>query len=398
MSFGRREFLGMAAAGAVAPGWLAGAVGRAGALQESRTEREGPVPLRGPGPGEEARWPGYATALVIDALASPVQFNIPQGGFPLAEDVLRHVRSSGITALNLTVGVVGATAPDPFEGSVARIAAWEREIDRHRDVFMRVRRISDLAEAKRTRRLGLIYGFQDAVPFEGDLDRLALFHGLGVRIVQLTYNDRNRLGDGCLEDEDGGLSRLGHAAVERMEELGVLVDLSHCGPRTTAEGIRAAAGPVAVTHSGCDALFRHPRNKNDRTLRTLADRGGVVGIYLMPFLNAAGPPSREDVLRHLDHALRVCGEDHVGIGSDQGITPLDTGGDFAARFRAVSERRRAMGIAAPREETVPYVPELNDARRMEHLADGMAARGHPDRVIEKVLGANWQRLVAEVWR
>lgn len=367
----RRTFVRLAGAAALAPRALAGAW---------------------------ARWPGYRDALVVDALASPIQFNIPQGDVPLTPTDLENARASGITAVNLTVGVVGSAAPDPFEGTVARIAAWEREADAHPDELRRVRSVADLENAKATGRLGLVYGFQDTVPFAGQLDRIALFHGLGVRIVQLTYNDRNQIGDGALEPGDGGLSRMGHAAVARMDELGILVDLSHCGARTTTEAIRASAAPVAATHTGCSAVFSHPRNKDDATLRLLADRGGVVGIYLMPFLNPSGPPTGDDVLRHLEHALQICGEDHVGIGSDQGITPLRVDEAFSAQFAAVSARRQAMGIAAPREDTPPYVPDLNTPRRMERIADLMASRGHGDRVIEKVLGANFVRLFGEVWR
>jgi membrane dipeptidase len=335
--------------------------------------------------------------VVVDALASPIQFNIPQSDLPLSPADLENARRSGITAVNLTVGVVGAAAPDPFEGTVTRIAAWERECDRHPDVLRRVRTAADLADTKATGRLGLIYGFQDVVPFGGSLDRIDLFYGLGVRIVQLTYNDRNFVGDGSLEPNDGGLSRMGHAAVARMNDLGILVDLSHCGARTTLEGIQASAVPVSVTHSGCSAVFAHPRNKDDATLRLLADRGGVMGVYLMPFLNPAGPPMAEDVLRHVEHALQVCGEDHVGIGSDQGITPLNVADPFPTQFAAVSARRQALGIAAPREDTIPYVPELNSPLRMEMIADLMASRGHGDRVIEKVLGTNFARLLGEVW-
>jgi membrane dipeptidase len=376
-SLDRRTFMKVAGAAALVPGTLM----RTAPASASAT----------------ARWPGYRDALVVDALASPIQFNIPQSQLPLSQADLQNARASGITAVNLTVGVVGAAAPDPFEGSVARVAAWEREVDLHPEVFRRVRSAADLADAKATGRLGLIYGFQDVVPFAGDLDRIDLFHGLGVRIVQLTYNDRNFMGDGSLEPNDGGLSRMGHAAVARMNALGILVDLSHCGARTTTEGIRASAGPVGVTHSGCSAVYAHPRNKDDATLRLLADRGGVVGIYLMPFLNGAGAPTAEDVLRHVDHALQVCGEDHVGIGSDQGITPLDVADPFPTQFQAVSARRQTMGISAPREDTIPYVPDLNTPRRMEIIADLMASRGHGDRVIEKVLGRNFARLFGEVW-
>ncbi|MDH3223719.1 MAG: dipeptidase, partial [Gemmatimonadota bacterium] len=160
---------------------------------------------------------------------------------------------------------------------------------------------------------------------------------------------------------------------------------------------RASRQPVSFTHTGCNALYRHPRNKDDEALRLLSERGGVVGIYLMPFLNAEGSPSAEDVLDHIEHALNVCGEDHVGIGSDQGIVPLDLGGDFRTRFEEVSVLRAEAGIAAPREDTVPFVPELNHPRRMETIAAMMAERGHPGAVIEKVIGGNFIRLLDDVW-
>jgi membrane dipeptidase len=139
---------------------------------------------------------------------------------------------------------------------------------------MRLRTARDLAEAKRSGRLGLIYGFQDAAMLEGDPERLELFHRFGVRIVQLTYNLRNLLGDGALEAADAGLSRHGRDVVTRMNALGMLVDLSHCGTRTTDDAIAASAKPVAVTHSGCRAVYDHPRSKHDATLRRLAERGG----------------------------------------------------------------------------------------------------------------------------
>lgn len=369
----RRDFLKMAGAAALVPGAVADIV------------------------GGWRRWPGYGAALVVDGLASPIQFNIPQSQLPLTPSDVENVRASGITAVNLTVGVVGAAAPDPFAATVARIDAWEQEVDRHPDVLRRVHTVADLRDAKATGRLGLVYGFQDTVAFGADPERVAYFHGLGVRIVQLTYNDRNLVGDGGLEPGNAGLSRLGHAVVERLNDLGMVVDLSHCGARTTTEGIRASAAPVALTHTGCSALFAHPRNKDDATLRLCADRGGMVGIYLMPFLNPAGPPTADDVVRHVEHALQVCGEDHVGIGSDQGITPLRVDEAFTEQFAAVSARRQAMGIAAPREDTPPYVPDLNTPRRMERIADLLAARGHADRIIEKVVGGNFVRLFREVW-
>jgi len=384
MSVDRRTFVKLAGAAAVAPGVLATGTG-------ARAPRGCP--------GSRALlWPGYDDAMVIDCLASPGAFNIPEDeGGGLGTAALDAARRSGITGVNVTVGVVG-DVPDPFGETVADLARWEREIDRHPDVFARVRRVADLRRAKEGGRVGLIYGFQDTVALGADLDRLDTFHALGLRIVQLTYNVRNRVGDGSLEPDNAGLSTFGRELVARMNRLGVLVDLSHCGQRTTAEGIRFSDGPVAITHTGCQAVFMHPRNKRDEELRACAEKGGVVGIYLMPYLNASGPPTADDVMAHVDHALQVCGEEHVGIGSDQSITPVNDTPEYYRRMEAEVSRRKAMGISAPREDTAPFVPQLNDARRMEMIADLLAARGHGSATVEKVLGANWMRLFGEVWR
>jgi len=229
--------------------------------------------------------------------------------------------------------------------------------------------------------------------------RLPLFHDLGVRIVQLTYNVRNRLGDGCLEPANAGLSTLGGSIVERLNAMGMLVDLSHCGQRTTADGIAMSAKPVAITHSGCMAVANMPRNKRDEELRAMAEKGGVVGIYQMPFLVEKGAPTQEDFMRHLEHALNVCGEDHVGVGSDLSITPIPQTPEYRARHRQAVETRRARGISAPGEdpEVLAYVEDLNTPRRLERIADLLSSRGHPDARIEKIIGGNWLRLFGEVW-
>ncbi len=376
----RREFIRFAGAAAIAPELL------------HPMARDRPIRPRVHPP-----WPGYDAAFVVDALAGPIQFNIPQGTLPLGDKALDDVRRSGITAVNLTVNARATDSGSAFDNTRDRIASWVRELEAHPMSLVGVRSVADLRAAKASQRLGLILGFQDTVPVEDDLGRIDDFYDVGVRIIQLTYNTTNKIGSGCLASEDAGLSELGVEAVSRMDEKRLLIDLSHCGRRTTLDGIRTSIRPVAITHSGCAAVFRHPRSKDDATLRLLAENGGVVGIYFMPFLNPTGPPSAEHVLAHIEHALNVCGEEHVGIGSDQGIVPLDVGGDFAERFEDVSKQRIAAGIAAPREETIPYVPDLNHPRRLEAIADRMAARGHANRVIEKVLGANFMKLFEEVW-
>jgi membrane dipeptidase len=338
-------------------------------------------------------WPGYEDAIVIDFLASPGYFNYPLDP-PLDATMVENAADSGITAVNLTV------SQGDFEGTVSKIARWEANIEAYPDVFTRVRSVDQLLGAKRDGRLGIVYGFQDATPIGADPGRLQVFADLGVKVIQLTYNVRNLVGDGCLEPGNAGLSTYGLALVERMDELGILVDLSHCGQRTTAEGIAASANPVAITHSGCAAVAPHPRSKQDAELRALAEGGGVIGIYLMPFLSPGRVSTTADVVAHIEHAIDVCGEDHVGIGSDLSVTPIDGSDEYWARHREFVAGRIARGIAAPAEDpdVLFTVPELNSPRRMELIAEALDARGHAAGRIEKVLGGNFLRLFREVWQ
>ena len=235
---------------------------------------------------------------------------------------------------------------------------------------------------------------------DGDLTRLATFYDLGVRISQPTYNRRNLMGDGCLETADGGLSRLGHDFVAELNRLNMLLDLSHAGPRTIAEGIAASAAPMAITHTGCRALVDVPRNTYDSSLKALADRGGVAGIYFMPFLRSSGQPHAADLIRHLEHAVNVCGEDHVGLGTDGGISRTEIDDAYAKFQRQFFEERAKAGIAAPGEaaDVFNLIPEYNDPHRFETLAGDLARRGWKESRIEKILGKNFARLFGEVWR
>jgi membrane dipeptidase len=392
MTLPRRDFLRVSAVLGVAPGL----VERALTETPFAPPRGASEPSGAPAPGVPgrpgARWPGYDAAIVVDFLASPGYFNYPENP-PLDDEMVGNAVRSGITAVNVTVSSGGLAS------TAARIAEWMATLERFPEALRQVRTVDQLTAAKAEGRLGLVLGFQDTTPYEGSLDAIGVFHDFGVRVVQLTYNVRNLVGDGCLEPGNAGLSNYGRAVVERLDELGTIVDLSHCGKRTTAEGILASSGPVAITHSGCNAVARHPRSKDDEELRALADRGGVVGIYLMPFLTPGRVPTEADVVAHIEHALDVCGEDHVGIGSDLSSTPIDGSDEYWAKHREFVAGRIERGIAAPAEDpdVLFTVPDLNSHRRMELIADALAARRHSDRVIEKVIGANWLRLCREVW-
>jgi membrane dipeptidase len=335
--------------------------------------------------------------LVIDGLSSLGRQGDPPG--PLSEGALDDAAAAGVSAINWTVA-----AGTDFEETVGGVAEAQAEIERHRDRLMPVRRVADIDAAQASDRVGVIVGFQNGAML-GDtrdtvVDRLDLFHGLGVRVIQPTYNPRNQLGDGCTVAENRGLTPLGRDAVAHMNDLGMLIDLSHCGQATTAEAIRLSRLPVAITHAGCAAVAEHPRNKRDEELKALAERGGVLGVYWMPYLRASGQPTADDLLRHLEHALDVCGEDHVGIGSDLPLSPLVlTDASRAAHRRDVEERKK-QGIGAPGEDpdVFLYLPDLNGPRRHLDLAALLARRGHSATRIEKILGGNFRRLFADAWK
>jgi len=342
-------------------------------------------------------WARYRDAFVLDACGSPGGNENGPGGQPLGARELADIRDSGVSAMNFTVGSVGRYATD-YADTVRNIAYWDREIAAHPDALLKVRRGSQLAEAKAAGRLGIVYGFQDTTMYGENLDRFDEFHDFGVRIVQLTYNRRNLMGDGCLEPGNAGLSKLGREMIARMNERSTLVDLSHCGQRTTREGIEASTRPVAITHSGCTALADMPRNKTDEALRLLAEHGGVIGIYIMPYLRGEGQVMAADVVRHIDHAVNVCGEDHVGIGTDGGVSAIEVTPKFRKEFAEQIAERQKRGISAPgeRADSFTFAPDLNTPRRFESIAALLSAHGYADARIEKILGGNFARLFREV--
>jgi membrane dipeptidase len=342
----------------------------------------------------------FARSIVIDGLGGPGN-SMADDAAPLTEAHLQDIRNSGLTCVHVTILPVGSTPPDAaFTEAVMGIGRYEREIDANPGVLTRIRTVADIEAAKATERTGLIYGFQDGVAFETDLTRLDTLYRLGIRIVQPTYNRRNLLGDGCLEPANAGLSKAGIEAVARMNELGILVDLSHCGRRTAADAIAASTRPVAFTHTGSAAQNDHPRNRTDAELRAVAGKGGVSGVYFMPFLSDGRQPAAADVIRHLEHMIRVAGEDHVSIGTDGGISPEVLTPEFRERHAGFIRRRREAGISAPgeTEDGFLFANEFNSPRRLETLADLLSTRGHSDARIEKILGANLKRVFADTWK
>ena len=255
-----------------------------------------------------------------------------------------------------------------------------------------------MARAQRERKLGIILSFESAEMLGGRLSSLEVFRDLGVRVMQLSYNRTSPFAAGVMEPTAGGLTALGREAVREMNRLGIAIDLSHANAATTTDVLALSAEPPVMTHAGCAAVHVHPRNKTDEQLRALAAKGGVVGIYDLPYLTASPrQPTVDDYMAHMEHALQVAGEDHVGVGSDVGIAPLDTSPAGMADIERELKERRAAGLSAPEEDRPPYVIGLNVPRRMEIIADRLLRRGYSAAAAEKVLGANFARVFTQIW-
>jgi membrane dipeptidase len=305
------------------------------------------------------------------------------------------VRASRLTALKLTIGGSHGT----YAETQAELDAITRGIANSAGLYHQVRTLADLDAGKRTGSVGVIYSFESVEMFEGKLARIAEFAAQGVRVMQLSYNRSSPFAAGVLAPQpSSGLTTLGREAVARMNQLGVTVDVSHSDDASCLAVIAASRKPVVISHAGCTAVYRHPRNKSDAVLRALADRGGTIGIYGLSFISR-GPAQQtlDDYLAHVRHALDVCGEDHVAIGSDAMLLPFDTSPESMQEWDKDIAERKASGVAAPEEGRPAYVEGLNRADRTTRIASALLERGIRERVVEKILGANLRRVLAATW-
>ena len=269
----------------------------------------------------------------------------------------------------------------------------------HAGDLLRIDRAGDFERASAEGRIGVIYGFQNAVQVADDLERIDVFARRGVRVIQLTYNPANPLGDGSMAPLNRGLTPLGRQVVERLNANRVMVDLSHSGERTCLDAIAASKQPISINHTGCRALCDLPRNKTDAELRGVAERGGFVGIYFMPYLNLTGHARAEDVVAHLEHAVTVCGEDHVGIGTDGSVTGIDDLAAYRAHLEAEIADRAAKGVGATgeRADTYPFVVDLRGVDQFRTLERLLRRRGWRQGRIDKILGRNFVAYARAVW-
>jgi membrane dipeptidase len=287
-------------------------------------------------------------------------------------DLLR-LRASGITVFHPAIGYTGG---DIYAESLRDITGWNDFIAAHGDHFQRVESAAHFKQAKESGKLGILIGEQNSAHFRTveDVDH---FYALGQRVSQLTYL-RNRIGGGSTDPLDGGLSEYGVQIVERMNSVGMAVDISHCGDRTTLNAIEASRKPVLVTHSNCRALVPGiARCKTDEAIIRMAAKGGVMGVTMVrAFVGSARRVTIENVLDHIGHLARLVGVEHAGIGSDVDLDGRDTAVRPVKRFD---------------------LDRIDYAKKIYDLTEGLVRRNYSSRNIELILGGNFARALTEAW-
>jgi membrane dipeptidase len=302
---------------------------------------------------------------------------------------LQRFRDSGITVFHPAVGIGGT---DAYTNVLRFLGLWNGFLAHHHDSLMRIDSASALDGVKATRKIGAILGVQNAQHFR-TVEDVDFFHSLGQRVSQLTYNTRNMIGNGSTERRDEGLSDFGVSVVQRMNKVGMVVDVSHCGDRTTLDAFEVSAKPVLITHSNCRALVKgHPRCKSDEAIQAMARRGGVMGITgVRMFVKVDEPTTIEHMLDHYDYVRKLVGVQHLGLGSDMDLDGYDD---------LTPDELRA--LRAGYKDSYAFrdkidIEGVDHPKRVFDLTEGLIRRGYSDADIRAVLGDNFRRVVKEIW-
>jgi membrane dipeptidase len=328
-------------------------------------------------------------SLVIDMLGVPDL--MPQGDVfikKLGEQQTANFRGSGITAFHCSYGVGG---PEAYQNVLSMLQGWSFYAGHNSDLWTLVGKAEDLDAAKAQKKIGMVLGVQNAEHFRSVKDVKA-FYELGLRCSQLTYNTQNRIGSGSTDRADGGVSDYGEAIIKAMNEVGMLVDVSHCGDKTTLGAIEISPKPIAITHSNCRALNNHPRVKTDEAIKKLAAKGGVMGITgVRMFVSDKEPTTIDNIVDHIDHVKKLVGIEHVGVGSDADLAGYDKlPPEMQKQLRAAYKSSYAFRDKID-------IEGFNHPKKMYDLVEAMIRRNYSDENIQAVLGGNFRRLLGATW-
>ncbi|SNT74483.1 membrane dipeptidase [Amphiplicatus metriothermophilus] len=308
-------------------------------------------------------------------------------GMAVDDAHLEKLRSAGVNIYHPAIGLGGR---DSALAYVARLNAYAAE---RPDVFRRIDSVADMDAVKAEGKIGYIVGIQNAQHFERPDDVNEFYH-LGQRISQLTYNSQTRIGAGSTDRVDGGVSDFGAAIIKRMNEVGMAVDVSHCGDRTTLDAFELSEAPVLITHSNARALAGgHPRCKSDEAIKKMAKSGGVMGITgVRNFIRDKEPTTIEHMLDHFDYVAKLVGVEHLGIGSDMDADGYD---DLP---EAAYERLKSGYKDSYKFRGKIDTDGFDHPQKVFDLTEGLVRRGYSDSDIELILGGNFKRALGEIWK
>ena len=302
---------------------------------------------------------------------------------------IQPFKDSGIDIIHPAIGLGGTNA---YETALKFFASWNAFIANHDAYFIRIDSPADLNRVKKSGKLGVILGLQNSGHFRNAAD-VDYFRGLGQRVSQLTYNSRNLIGNGATERRDDGISDFGVAIIQQMNKVGMAVDVSHCGDRTTLDAFEISKKPVLITHSNCRTLVPgHPRVKTDEAIKKVGASGGVMGITAVRmFVKVDEPTTVEHVLDHFDHVRKLIGAQHIGVGSDIDLygydkMPAEANKQLRAGYKGSYAFRDKIDIEG-----------LDHPKRMFDLTEGLIRRKYSDADIEGILGGNFARVLAQIW-
>jgi membrane dipeptidase len=331
----------------------------------------------------------HSDAIVVDGLYHTLLNDPPPGG-----DHIQQLIGAGVTAVNLTI-IDDVYPTGTIRDALARIYDHLVLFDVHPELLVHVLRAEDLARAKRDGKLGIIFGTQGSAQLEHDIRWATILHRLGVRILQITYNEHTAAGSGCLEPRDDGLTRFGAQLIGELNRLGVTVDVSHVGLRTSLDAIAASAEAVVFSHSGVKALVDNPRNLTDEQIKAAAATGGLVGLcpHSIMCSRDGSRPTVGNYIDQIQYVAGLVGIDHVGIGTDRFMT--DT---LYYRTLRTTFERSVRGFFGGFDVTEKHVEGFNRLGEWPNLTAELLRRGFGPADVMKVLGQNWLRVFTKTWK
>ncbi len=293
-----------------------------------------------------------------------------------------------VNCVSWTVGPVHEK-PYTFEGVFHNYAFLTYMIEHRPDLFLKVLKARDIERAYKENKKGIIINLQNLEPIGSDLEMLELFYMLGIRVGQLTLNTKNLIGTGSMALRDRGLTEFGKEVIDRMKKLGIVVDISHCGPKTSLDAAEYARFPIMATHTSAKSVYDHPRAKNDELFKAIAEKHGYIGVLMIQgFISKSLHPKISEWLDHVDYLVELVGADHVGIGSDFFGSDLPI--PLAQR---IDQFMSKLGMGPEHGGSFEYKSEGFDSyTKFPNLIEGLISKGYSDSEIQKIAGGNFLRV------